>query len=211
MSLDADAKKVLLRKIPHGLFICGVAEGDVVNGFTASWVTQGSFEPPLVVMAVRADSTSNGMIQRTGKFSLNVLAADQKDLAAVFFKPQQGVGGRFDAAPYKLGEHGLPILDDGLGGWSAPWSARSPMATTPCLSVRSRALSCIVMPPPWSSAAPAGTTAAKPLHQGPSRLHHGQRSLGRSRSRCPGPNSESSWSPGATHAAALGDSWGCCC
>ena len=40
MSLDADAKKVLLRKIPHGLFICGVAEGDVVNGFTASWVTQ---------------------------------------------------------------------------------------------------------------------------------------------------------------------------
>ena len=35
MSLDADAKKVLLRKIPHGLFICGVAEGDVVNGTVA--------------------------------------------------------------------------------------------------------------------------------------------------------------------------------
>ena len=51
MSLDADAKKVLLRKIPHGLFICGVRNGDEVNGFTASWVTQGSFEPPLVVMA----------------------------------------------------------------------------------------------------------------------------------------------------------------
>ena len=27
MSLDADAKKVLLRKIPHGLFICGVRNG----------------------------------------------------------------------------------------------------------------------------------------------------------------------------------------
>ena len=88
MALNADAKKTLLRKIPHGVFICGVAEGDEVNGFTASWVTQGSFEPPLVVMAVRADSTSNGMIQRTGRFSLNVLKAEQKDLAAVFFKPQ---------------------------------------------------------------------------------------------------------------------------
>ena len=54
MSLDADAKKVLLRKIPHGLFVCGVRDGDEVNGFTASWVTQGSFEPPLVVMGVRA-------------------------------------------------------------------------------------------------------------------------------------------------------------
>jgi flavin reductase (DIM6/NTAB) family NADH-FMN oxidoreductase RutF len=116
MSLDLAAKKSLLRKIPHGLFICGVAEGSVVNGFTASWDTQGSFEPPLVVMAVRADSTSNGMIQRTGLFSLNVLSADQKDLAAVFFKPQEGVGGRFETAPFTLGELGLPILDNALGG-----------------------------------------------------------------------------------------------
>jgi flavin reductase (DIM6/NTAB) family NADH-FMN oxidoreductase RutF len=113
--LDAAARKTLLRKIPHGVFICGVAEGEEVNGFTASWVTQGSFEPPLVVMAVRADSTSNGMIQRTGRFSLNVLSADQKDLAAVFFKPQKGVGGRFEAAPFRLGPLGLPVLDDALG------------------------------------------------------------------------------------------------
>ncbi|MFM7266180.1 MAG: flavin reductase family protein [Cyanobium sp.] len=118
MALDAAAaaaKKTLLRKIPHGVFICGVAEGEEVNGFTASWVTQGSFEPPLVVMAVRADATSNGIIQRTGRFSLNVLSADQKDLAAVFFKPQQAIGGRFDAAPFQLGALGLPILNDALG------------------------------------------------------------------------------------------------
>jgi hypothetical protein len=115
MGLDAEAKKTLLRKIPHGVFICGVAEDDEVNGFTASWVTQGSFEPPLVVMAVRADSTSNGIIQRTRRFSLNVLAADQKDLAAVFFKPQTAMGGRFEAAPFDLGDLGLPILRDALG------------------------------------------------------------------------------------------------
>ena len=114
-SLNTDAKKTLLRKIPHGVFICGVAEGESVNGFTASWVTQGSFEPPLVVMAVRADSTSNAIIQRTGRFSLNVLAADQKDLAAVFFKPQKGIGGRFDAAPFQLGPLGLPVLEAALG------------------------------------------------------------------------------------------------
>ena len=82
MTLDQDAKKVLLRKIPHGLFICAVREGDEINGFTASWVTQGSFTPPLVVMAVRADGSSHGIIQRTKMFSLNVLREDQKDLAA---------------------------------------------------------------------------------------------------------------------------------
>ena len=73
MTLDLEAKKILLRKIPHGLFICGVREGNDVNGFTASWVTQGSFDPPLVVMAVKADGSSHGIIQRTNRFSLNVL------------------------------------------------------------------------------------------------------------------------------------------
>ena len=116
MALNLDAKKTLLRKIPHGLFVCGVAEGEEVNGFTASWVTQGSFDPPLVVMAVRSDSTSHGIIQRTRRFSLNVLAADQKEVAALFFKPQKAVGGRFETAPFHLGELGLPLLDEALGG-----------------------------------------------------------------------------------------------
>ena len=116
MSLDADAKKVLLRKIPHGLFICGVRDGDEVNGFTASWVTQGSFEPPLVVMGVRADGASHGILESTGRFSLTVRRADQKDLAAVFFKPQKAMGGRFDAAPFSEGELGLPLLNDAIGG-----------------------------------------------------------------------------------------------
>ncbi|WP_320667713.1 flavin reductase family protein [Prochlorococcus sp. MIT 1307] len=116
MTLDLEAKKTLLRKIPHGLFICGVREGNDVNGFTASWVTQGSFEPPLVVMAVKADGSSHGIIKRTRRFSLNVLRADQKDLAAVFFKPQKALGGRFETAPFKFGELGLPILEDCIGG-----------------------------------------------------------------------------------------------
>ncbi len=116
MPLDAEAKKTLLRKIPHGLFICGVREGDEINGFTASWVTQGSFEPPLVVIAVRAEGSSHGIIERTKTFSINVLRSDQKDLAAVFFKPQKALGGRFETAPFKYGELGLPLLEDSIGG-----------------------------------------------------------------------------------------------
>ncbi len=116
MSLDLEAKKVLLRKIPHGLFICGVSDGNEFNGFTASWVTQGSFEPPLIVMAVRSEGASHKIIEKTRKFSLNVLRTDQKDLAATFFKPQKSLGGRFETAPFTIGELGLPILEDCIGG-----------------------------------------------------------------------------------------------
>tara|TARA_Y100001968_G_C19453744_1_gene770664 strand:- start:3836 stop:4324 length:489 start_codon:yes stop_codon:yes gene_type:complete len=118
MTLNLEAKKILLRKIPHGLFICGVRdeERDEINGFTASWVTQGSFTPPLVVMAVRAEGASHEIIAKTNKFSLNVLKSDQKDMAALFFKPQKALGGRFESVEFKLGEFGLPILTNGVGG-----------------------------------------------------------------------------------------------
>ena len=115
MDLDVAAKTALLKKIPHGLFVCGVAEGEVVNGFTASWLTQGSFTPPLVVMGVRSDSTSHGMIQRTGRFSLNVMEVGQQDVVARFFRPQAAVGGRLAEVPYRLGAMGMPLLEDCLG------------------------------------------------------------------------------------------------
>ena len=118
MTLNLEAKKILLRKIPHGLFICGVKDEskNEVNGFTASWVTQGSFNPPLVVMAVRAEGSSHQIIKETNKFSLNVLKSDQKDLAAIFFKPQVALGGRFETVEFILGKLGLPILKDSVGG-----------------------------------------------------------------------------------------------
>ena len=54
-ALDEKAKRTLLRMIPHPLNICGVKQGDSVNGFTLSWTTQASFKPPLIVIGVKGD------------------------------------------------------------------------------------------------------------------------------------------------------------
>jgi flavin reductase (DIM6/NTAB) family NADH-FMN oxidoreductase RutF len=67
--LDEKAKKMLLRSIPHPLNICGVKEGDEVNGFTLSWTTQASFKPPMIVIGVRQDSRSHAMIKASQVFS----------------------------------------------------------------------------------------------------------------------------------------------
>lgn len=113
--LDEQAKKTILRKIPHGLYICGVKDGDEVNGYTASWVMQGSFQPPLVVNCVKNDSTSHRMIKASEVFALSVLAADQKELAAKFFKPLRRVGNKFEDVEFELGETGCPLIKDSLG------------------------------------------------------------------------------------------------
>ena len=116
--LDLDAKKTLLRKIPHALYVCGVrnASGTDLNGFTASWVMQGSFEPPLVINCVRSDSGSHTLIQESGVFALSFLEAGQKEIAAQFFKPQRLVADKFENVESYLGEEtGCPIVKDSLG------------------------------------------------------------------------------------------------
>jgi flavin reductase (DIM6/NTAB) family NADH-FMN oxidoreductase RutF len=113
--LDEQAKKTILRKIPHGLYICGVKEGEDVNGFTASWVMQASFQPPLVVNCVKQDSKSHAMIKASGVFALSVLEDGQKEMAQKFFKPQRRVGNKFEDVEFYIGETGCPIISDSLG------------------------------------------------------------------------------------------------
>ena len=113
--LDEQAKKTMLRKIPHGLYVCGVKDGEEVNGFTISWLMQASFKPPLVVNCVKQDSKSHQMIKNSGVFAISFLDADQKDIAQKFFQPQRRVGSKFDDVESYLGETGCPILTDSLG------------------------------------------------------------------------------------------------
>ena len=113
--MDEQAKKTILRKIPHGLYVCGVKDGEEVNGFTASWVMQASFTPPLVVNCVKRDSGSHAMIQSSQVFALSVLAADQKAIAQTFFKPQRRVGNKFEEVEFYLGETGCPIISESIG------------------------------------------------------------------------------------------------
>lgn len=114
--LNEAAKKTMLRKIPHGLYICGVKDGEEVNGFTASWVMQASFDPPLVVTCVKADSTSHAMIKSSGVFALTILEDSQKAVAQNFFKPLRRTGNKFEDIEFYPGEEtGCPVIKDSLG------------------------------------------------------------------------------------------------
>lgn len=114
--LDEQAKKTMLRKIPHGLYICGVKDGEEMNGFTVSWLMQSSFTPPLVVNCVKQGTSSHDMIEKTRVFTISFLEDGQKDLAAKFFQPKSRVGNKFEDVEFYEGtETGCPIIKDSLG------------------------------------------------------------------------------------------------
>lgn len=114
--LDEQAKKTMLRKIPHGIYICGVRDGEEMNGFTVSWLMQASFKPPLVTNCVKQDSGSHAMLKKSGVFTISILESGQKDLAAKFFQPKSRVGNKFEEVEFYEGTAtGCPIIADSLG------------------------------------------------------------------------------------------------
>lgn len=114
--LDEQAKKTMLRKIPHGLYICGVKDGEEMNGFTVSWLMQSSFKPPLVVSCVKQDSQSHTMIEKSNVFAISFLEEGQKEVAKQFFQPKRRVGNKFEEIEFYEGaETGCPIIKDSLG------------------------------------------------------------------------------------------------
>jgi len=56
-AMDAGMKKTALRMIPYGLYVLTAEnKNGEITAAAVNWVTQASFEPPLLVVGVKADS-----------------------------------------------------------------------------------------------------------------------------------------------------------
>ena len=109
--MDPNARKTTLRMIPYGLYVLTAAHADGrVAAGTVNWVTQASFEPPLVAVGVKADSHAHALIRDTNAFALNVLGKGQQALAYTFFKPAERLGQTISGEPFRPGTTGAPIL-----------------------------------------------------------------------------------------------------
>ncbi len=75
-----------LRAINYGLYVLTARDGDDYAAAGTNWLSQASFEPPLVMAGVKADSAAAAIIGRSGAFAVNVLATDQLDIAKAFFR-----------------------------------------------------------------------------------------------------------------------------
>ena len=111
--MDNDAKKTALRMIPYGLYVLTAAGKDGrLAAATVNWVTQASFAPPLVAVAVKADSQSHALIEESGGFVLNVIAKGDNALAFAFFKPSTVEGNKISGESFSLGSViKAPVLD----------------------------------------------------------------------------------------------------
>jgi Conserved protein/domain typically associated with flavoprotein oxygenases, DIM6/NTAB family len=112
--MDANAKKSALRGISYGLYIVGTKDDSGANGFAGNWLTQTSFEPPLVALAAKAGTRSQQQIAASGVFSVNILESGQKDMAVAFFRSLEPEGNTLAGYEFYTEKTGCPIFKDAL-------------------------------------------------------------------------------------------------
>jgi flavin reductase (DIM6/NTAB) family NADH-FMN oxidoreductase RutF len=114
--MDLDAKKKVMRSIVYGLYALGVRDGDGAHAMTVNWVTQVSFEPPLLAVAVERESRSLGLIRKQGAFALSILPAGSRQLAGKLGRSSANTPRKLEGVGHHAGvATGAPILDDATG------------------------------------------------------------------------------------------------
>lgn len=110
--MDEDKKKSTLRMIPYGTYVMTAKDRDGnVGAGTVNWVTQTSFDPPLVAIGVKRDTGLYATVKAAGKFTLNLLGKGQQSIAFGFFKPLEVNGNVINGEPVSDGANGAPLLD----------------------------------------------------------------------------------------------------
>jgi len=116
--MDLNIKRQVLRTFTYGLYAVSCAAEGEVNAFTANWLSQASFDPPLLMLSVENVSKSLPMILRSGVFTVNVLRSGSRALAGQLGKSAVRVPEKMASIEYVLGANGCPILHDALA-WAA--------------------------------------------------------------------------------------------
>ncbi len=116
--MDQSLKKQVLRTFTYGLYAVSSSNAGEVNIFTANWITQISFDPPLVAISIENTSKSLPMILQSRKCTINVLRSGDRDLAGKLGKSAIQHPDKLTDISFHLGNNGCPIIDGALA-WVA--------------------------------------------------------------------------------------------
>jgi len=102
----------LFNRITHGVYVIAVANGKEQNAFTAAWVMQVSFDPPMVAFSINPKHYSYQLLKAGSVCTVNVLGQDHLAIAAHFGSP--GVKEKMLTYPWQTGKTAAPVLSDAL-------------------------------------------------------------------------------------------------
>lgn len=116
MTVDPRAYRDAIGHWATGVAVVTCDGPDGPAGLTTNAVSSVSLEPILLLVCFDNGSRTLPAVRAAGRFAVNILAAGQEDLAAVFAS-KRVQREKFEAVTHRI-EHRVPVLDDALA-WMA--------------------------------------------------------------------------------------------
>jgi flavin reductase (DIM6/NTAB) family NADH-FMN oxidoreductase RutF len=109
--VSADAFRSAMRHLAGGVSVITVGRGADITGMTVTSVSSLSVEPATLIVSINRESSSWPLLKRHGFFGVNILTADQLDIAERF-AGKDGLKGaeRFAGAQWITRSSGVPLL-----------------------------------------------------------------------------------------------------
>jgi flavin reductase (DIM6/NTAB) family NADH-FMN oxidoreductase RutF len=104
-----------MRQLTGGVSVITAGRGRDISGMTVTSVSSLSVDPPALIVSINREASSWPLVKRYGFFGVNILNADQVDIAERF----TGKGGlkgadRFIGGQWTTGPSGVPLLASAL-------------------------------------------------------------------------------------------------
>jgi len=110
--MSEDLVSDALKMLPYGFYALGSKASDDQNLMVLNWVSQVSFEPLLLAVAIQKTSHSYGLIEKGKAFTLNIFHSADRSSIEPFTKsratnPDKMKAAAITAAP----KSGAPVID----------------------------------------------------------------------------------------------------
>lgn len=110
--MDLKTKQKTLRLLANGIYVMTSRGTEKIGAATVTWVSQASFKPPLLTVALRKDGTVLECVIESRRAVLHVLDKQQAALAQNFFAPTKASRTTLNGEAYTDGaKTGAPVLD----------------------------------------------------------------------------------------------------
>lgn len=110
-SLTSDEFRDVISHFASGVTVITALHEERPYGTTASAVTSLSLEPPMLLICMNKQSETGRAVAQSKRFGVNILGANQVDLAERFARKG---GDKFAGIPVTPGKWGEPLFDEAL-------------------------------------------------------------------------------------------------
>lgn len=110
--MNEEAITDALKMMPYGFYSITSKAGDKVNAMVANWITQVSFEPRLIALALQKTSFTHSLVDQERVFAINIFRSEDVERIKPYSKsrsknPEKMAEAQFEPGP----ETGCPVLD----------------------------------------------------------------------------------------------------